>query len=1267
MYSYHNWRAWYNGSYTTMDKPIRTLELHNPMIQFLIINIVLVFQNSVVDTFTLSSGADAEFSDPRLFVSILLGEDSPTCGSLRQPCQTLFQALIKVVDGGKIFLDGRHSGLRPYNCRKRIGKKERIVEFMRVSLTIQGWLTKAHISCKLRYGLVFEHDKNQLLRITFSNLVFHNKAFVLNEVSCFNIAISNCKIINCSAAVVVAQGESGICTNSSIVISDTEFLNNTQSLIANLSNGIFILKISRSVFQDRVGRFKVTSEDRYSTGAVYIKAPTLRNMVHVSCFVTDSIFRELGHKLNGFALSFKVNNLFTTGMLSVSNTTFLNNENSIFVYGGFDVRLDQVTIDSTYGYAFAASGPPNLSPNVSDIKVSLHRCLLRNNRVGVRMTIVPCLDVLTCAPSSQSLFINDTLFEGGSETRGIGDAIRFSLKVTGRSLQKHFIDAKVILYNVTFQGIHNGVMYVTMQKNVKGLISIKNCKFINNSQFVYRLDNRATVGVEFPDEDPPKCLKENNRSKVFWNDTFQTPVTIENSIFENNVGISGALNFLNGNVTLRNCTFRNNEGLTLGGHVYLKTGYGSLSVVKSAFLQTRLNHISKTGQPGKVLRYGCFLYSDSTGPIIIRNSSFIAKANRKLYPVLAATKSTSIKTDATSTLQCPSKRRVKLESIKATEGFEFTEGSRTCWMKVNYVKLFCQECNDKFYCLETGLPKRLKFSKGLKCLNCPYGASCEDGNVRAKENFWGLKVKRRPPTMQFFPCPLEYCSSSRHSSYRGYNACHGKRTGVLCGRCSDGYSEELYSTSCRKKDNCSDHWFWVATAIYVIVFSVYFIFKPPVYSELYKQTLWFKKKPKSVNVQSTPEEEDNKSHDSGYLKIVFYFYQVAELMMIRSPEKTLHMVPIIPPIMAIFNFQVKKLNGGIGCPFPGLTVVTKELFMCSKFLGTLLSIGFIYALHRSASKLRFISSPSLTLYLGVVLETLLLGYEGLADTTLKLMHCVPIEKDWRLFLDGNIECWQWWQYLLIAFAVSFIIPLVLVLFWGSLMLAKNKVTAKEFLIACALPLPCLLLWLFRQFRKTDDEQLLYAGNEDHAEEIKQVLHGPFRKASTGDYGTLYWESVLTGRRLILLTIHTFTTDPLKRFVCLNCACVLMFVHHLTIRPFREQKANICEGLSLMSLTVICTFSLAEATYISEGIDPAGLIQNFFQALQWMEVIVLGLLPAMVCVLFGFAVLSQVIRLLYHCVKFLLYHTRYKYLFHQEISRNRELLVNWDPEEVHVLD
>ena len=36
-YIYHISRAWYNGSYTMMAKPIRALELHHPMIQFLLI------------------------------------------------------------------------------------------------------------------------------------------------------------------------------------------------------------------------------------------------------------------------------------------------------------------------------------------------------------------------------------------------------------------------------------------------------------------------------------------------------------------------------------------------------------------------------------------------------------------------------------------------------------------------------------------------------------------------------------------------------------------------------------------------------------------------------------------------------------------------------------------------------------------------------------------------------------------------------------------------------------------------------------------------------------------------------------------------------------------------------------------------------------------------------------------------------------------------------------------------------------------------------
>ena len=40
-FAYHTCRGWYNGSYTMMAKPMKTLQLHYPMIQFLISYLIL--------------------------------------------------------------------------------------------------------------------------------------------------------------------------------------------------------------------------------------------------------------------------------------------------------------------------------------------------------------------------------------------------------------------------------------------------------------------------------------------------------------------------------------------------------------------------------------------------------------------------------------------------------------------------------------------------------------------------------------------------------------------------------------------------------------------------------------------------------------------------------------------------------------------------------------------------------------------------------------------------------------------------------------------------------------------------------------------------------------------------------------------------------------------------------------------------------------------------------------------------------------------------
>ena len=1170
-------------------------------------------------------------------------------------------------DGGKICLNGTNSEIHPYTCEKMGPAKDKPLKQLDKSVEIHGLFTKAHITCEPRYGnLVFKYPENRLFKLTLSNLVFLKFGFDLLNVSCFRVFISSCRFINSSNAVRILQKDSRVITTSSIIVTDTEFFYNKLSVSAILFKGLVTIRISRCVFQGTKGQYDKISGVKETKAAVYIKVLGYPNMVYTDSSIVDSVFQDLGHENNGLALSYRSYGYFVTGSLLVFNSTFLCNENAILVKGAFYVQLRHVTINSTFGYVLLGGGPPKINARTSDIWLFLDHCTLSNNRRGINMATTRCVNVNgnVCQPSSQILVVKNSLFVGGNETQRLGDAIRLIVKAYRTLHRPNFIKAIVILENVTFQEFLHRVVYIKIQRNVTGLINVTNCRFLNNSEFVYRLDDRPTIRIALEKEDPPKCLNRNHNSKFFWHNKTQFPVVFENCMFKNNVAISGALNIFNGNVTIKNCTFKDNEGSNLGGHIKMKIGYGTLNIINSNFLQSRL---SQNTNVERMSNDGCFLYSESAGPVIIKNSSFTANINKKFYPILAVTKSSLIQVDAASTIKCPSGRWLKMDINKKTEGFELSKRIDICtsWMKANYVKIFCEECPTGFYSLQRGFISGLTVTKEDKCLKCPYGASCENGTIKAKENFWGMEdFSSIPPSFHFFHCPSEYCSRSSHSTHHGHNSCHGRRDGVLCGKCFDGYSEALYSNSCRKNERCNDSWFWLATMIYVAAFAVYIVFKPPIFSELLKYSLWFKYKPGFSNLHQTSSEE-NIEHDSGYLKIIFYFYQVAELVMIRSPEKTFHLVPIIPPIMAIFNFQVKSLNGSIGCPFPGLTVVTKELFKCMKFLGTLLSIGLIYVLHRATSKTLYTAPPSMKLYLSVALETLLLGYERLADTSLKLMHCVPIDKDWRLFVDGTIQCWQWWQFLLTSFILSFIIPLVLVLFWGSLRLSKDKVTAKEFLIACAFPLPCLLFWLFREYRKKDDQQLCNVGCVDYAEEIKQVLHGPFRAGSSEDHGTLYWESVLTGRRLILLVIHTFATDPTIRFVCLSCACVIILVHHLTVRPFCERKANICEGFSLLSLVVICMFSLTEATLISHGIDATGPSKDLFSALQWIGIGLLSLAPLALCLLVTFCALSQVARLLYRCITCLSHAINCK-LCTEEFSTPPPFVVDWDSEEIQVI-
>ncbi|KAL9973688.1 hypothetical protein ACROYT_G020173, partial [Oculina patagonica] len=708
-----------------------------------------------------------------------------------------------------------------------------------------------------------------------------------------------------------------------------------------------------------------------------------------------------------------------------------------------------------------------------------------------------------------------------------------------------------------------------------------------------------------------------------WN--YDTYVVFEDTIFVENVGLdAGAVYISNGFTRFRRCTFRDNFGTYRTGHVYAAYGTGRVDFEECSFSRTKKNmafsNISTFNIP-------TFYYSESGGPLKLKNTSMTSLYfDRNSNPALLDISSGGyVEMDETSMLQCSEGQELLLEN--ATHIIYTEKNNSVCQINVTVLRYSCRSCYPGYYSLQKGVSRRLDVDTAVLCLLCPFGASCIQSNIAAKPNFWGYQATHHPPKLEFIACPEHYCSSVESADY---NSCHGNRNGTLCGQCADGFTETLFSPECCKSTKCNNYIVWILTILLPFALVVYLLKKPPILSFLGTQILWFKKRVEDHTRDELGLVEDCEHSDSGYIKITFYFYQAAELLMVGSIEDCLHKIPFIYFVIAAFNFQVRTINRGIGCPFVGLTAVTKQLLLSGTVFVTMSEVIIVYGVHAVINKITRKEKPPLIHYMAVVMEVLLLGYERLAETSLTLMHCVSIGSGKWLFIDANVPCMQWWQYVILAYIIVFVGPFIIVLYYGSSKLYRTSITASEFLTACMIPLPFLIYWLVKDMlaRRRGDSTSVQVVNKD----VLEILHGPFRKPSNEDKGTLYWESVLIGRRFLLLACQSFITNLMLRMVCMVAACFLITMHHVLMKPFRNPLANKAETLSLGALSMIAVINLAKATLISFGISTDRPDIPYFETLEWFEVCALAFVPALVSLLVTFAILSQLTRLLVFLVK-----------------------------------
>ena len=839
------------------------------------------------------------------------------------------------------------------------------------------------------------------------------------------------------------------------------------------------VNILRSLLVDIKNCQFVRNEGRFSGGAVAVGSfSKLLNYsdsicIHDSDFSGNKLLMDSCGELDcgGGAVALYVLHM---GNLSIVNDTFTDNQAEGKISGAIHaevVRLysDVEILNCEFLRNWATELTSTLAlffPDSSQPRVTLQNLTFINNSGDANNSLITSVtsDILI-NPGNGYVVLRSSKIQknsgGGfqvafaSHERNLGGNVSFVMENTLISENIHFlmlirIDGPAFqpvyhLKNVSFVNNNCNTGYGWSCIHLAALNS--NCSFhLEQSTF---LNNLGPSGV----------IRIVSSPLAISNTKFRT--IINNSEFRNNSGGDKCiLELLDVYATeIQNCNFTDNFGGVVSSHIRIFPG--KLTFWNNTFYQSAESQVlyDVGGKSKDLVAFSGFLAVTQSESAEIRNSSFI------LDPFSAKGKAIVVVEGAgegilDDSVQITSPINTKL-NMRRLQTYTHHEG-----VTKELVWISTERCAVGTYSIRRGKQSGYSVKELVNCYRCPVGGNCSS-SLAAQPNFWGYPTDNDTVTFQL--CPEGYCclpSVDNKCSYDNnsylHSGCQDNRTGILCGQCKQNFTEGLFTTECVRAKDCTHSWYLVVFFLALTIsFAFYLVQKPPVFEWVGKQLTWL------ITRRAEENNQENVSPNYGFLKIIFYFYQVAGVLTESSyGVKNLLRNEIVLPVTNLFNLKLYANTNWKICPWPIFTPPIKTVFHLVTVMTIFIWIGVIYFLHRGLKKLRKRRPPPGGPYLGAVLEIMLLGYSALAGTIARLLHCVSIQEVFRWYYDAQYVCWrQWWQIVALVVIFLYLIPFIFMLYFGSVQLYRAKISWKKFLLAIILPSLYFLFVLYDCVKK----------------------------------------------------------------------------------------------------------------------------------------------------------------------------------------------------------
>ncbi|KAK2146048.1 hypothetical protein LSH36_637g01071 [Paralvinella palmiformis] len=406
------------------------------------------------------------------------------------------------------------------------------------------------------------------------------------------------------------------------------------------------------------------------------------------------------------------------------------------------------------------------------------------------------------------------------------------------------------------------------------------------------------------------------------------------------------------------------------------------------------------------------------------------------------------------------------------------------------------------------------------------------------------------------------------------------------------------------------------------------------------------------------KDDEFKASDSGLLIVMFYYFQDALLLHVKtvyasSESRTQQLMKSI--LSGLFKLQLDlfELIEEV-CAMPDMAAALKlvsKAFLVPYVILIFVTTYLIYKWTWLFSARRCGESSARTgadaendddaddekksfitrLSSGFILA-LLFTYQKLGTTTFTLLNCVPVEDELVLFIDGTVSCYQYWQYAVMAYAVTCVVPFFIVLMVGPSLLYRGLVSLPEFFLACLCPMFFLTPWTVKRLRRRgrwrEHVRARAVGRiGEGTRAVIQVLQGPFKENRYG----ICWAGVLIGRRLILVLLFTFVNDSLIRLLGMLLTSFAILLHHVHVQPYKDLRGNVAGTMSATALVTLASINLVRAGFEAAEYTPSGPNQFLMEVFSQIENTLLLWLPFCAMCMVTMLFLYRLIKALFRCM------------------------------------